>query len=209
MGTRMNHVELSKIAAYVEDRISSDAVSLESFVTTDSLLQNKAGREQAQKLPPNKVTLTKYKAGDVLVANIRPYLRKIWKADCAGGCSADVLAFRARPHHSPDFLYSVLMQDAFFDHAMAGKKGVKMPRGDKNQIMRYLVPDISGDEELRIGHLIASISQKIELNRQLNDNLEAMAQALYDYWFVQFDFPDENGKPYKSSGGKMVCGMRY
>ena len=175
MGARMNHVELSKIAAYVEDRISSDAVSLEGFVTTDSLLQNKAGREQAQKLPPNKVTLTKYKAGDVLVANIRPYLRKIWQADCAGGCSADVLAFRARPHHSPDFLYSVLLQDTFFEHAMAGKKGVKMPRGDKNQILRYLVPDISGDEELRIGHLIASISQKIELNRQLNDNLPLAA----------------------------------
>lgn len=84
---------------------------------------------------------------------------------------ADVLAFRTRPHHSPDFLYSVLLQDVFFDHAMAGKKGAKMPRGDKNQIMRYLVPDISKDEELRIGHLIASISQKIRINRQLNDNL--------------------------------------
>ena len=200
----MNHVELSEIAAYVDERISSDAVSLEHYVTTDSLLQNKAGREQAQNMPPNKVTLIKYQPGDVLVANIRPYLRKIWQADCSGGCSADVLAFRARPNHSPDFLYAVLMQDAFFDHVMAGKKGAKMPRGDKKQIMRYLVPDVSADKEQQIGQMMASISQKISLNQRLNDNLESMAQALYDYWFVQFDFPDENGKPYKSSGGKMV-----
>ena len=200
----MNHVELSEIAAYVDERISSDAVSLEHYVTTDSLLQNKAGREQAQNMPPNKVTLIKYQPGDVLVANIRPYLRKIWQADCSGGCSADVLAFRTRPNHSPDFLYAVLMQDAFFDHVMAGKKGAKMPRGDKKQIMRYLVPGVSADKEHQIGQMMASISQKISLNRRLNDNLESMAQALYDYWFVQFDFPDENGRPYKSSGGKMV-----
>ena len=55
-----------------------------------------------------------------------------------------------------------------------------------------------------IGNLLSNIDRKIELNRQINDNLEKMAKQLYDYWFVQFDFPDENGRPYKSSGGKMV-----
>lgn len=110
---------------------------------------------------------------NVLVANIRPYLRKIWQADCSGGCSADVLAFRAPPPHSPDFLYAVLMQDAFFDHMMAGKKSAKMPRGNKKQIMRYLVPDISEGKELQIGALMTSISHKIALNQRLNDNLAA------------------------------------
>ncbi len=55
-----------------------------------------------------------------------------------------------------------------------------------------------------IGNLLSNIDRKIELNRQINDNLEKMAKQLYDYWFVQFDFPDENGRPYKSSGGEMV-----
>ena len=55
-----------------------------------------------------------------------------------------------------------------------------------------------------IGNLLSNIDRKIELNRQINDNLEAMAKQLYDYWFVQFDFPNEDGKPYKSSGGAMV-----
>ena len=66
------------------------------------------------------------------------------------------------------------------------------------------IKDIPYSEQAQVAASIAALDKKIDLNRQLNDNLEAMAQALYDYWFVQFDFPDENGKPYKSSGGKMV-----
>ena len=59
-------------------------------------------------------------------------------------------------------------------------------------------------EQKKIGQLLSDIDRKIALNRSINHNLEAMAKQLYDYWFLQFDFPDENGKPYKSSGGKMV-----
>ena len=65
-----------------------------------------------------------------------------------------------------------------------------------------LLPDLELQKE--IGQIFSNIDRKIALNRQINDNLEAMARQLYDYWFVQFDFPDENGKPYKSNGGKMV-----
>lgn len=68
--------------------------------------------------------------------------------------------------------------------------------------MPILLPPI--EEQKRIGELFTNIDRKIEINRAINHNLEAMAKQLYDYWFVQFDFPDENGKPYKSSGGKMV-----
>ena len=65
-----------------------------------------------------------------------------------------------------------------------------------------LLPSI--EEQHIIGKLLADLDRKIELNKQINDNLEAMAKQLYDYWFVQFDFPNEEGKPYKSSGGAMV-----
>lgn len=65
-----------------------------------------------------------------------------------------------------------------------------------------LLPSI--EEQHTIGKVLADIDRKIELNKQINDNLEAMAKQLYDYWFVQFDFPNEEGKPYKSSGGAMV-----
>ena len=59
-------------------------------------------------------------------------------------------------------------------------------------------------QQYEIGKLLSSLDAKIKLNRQINQNLEAMAKQLYDYWFVQFDFPNEEGKPYKSSGGEMV-----
>ncbi|MBR5846890.1 MAG: restriction endonuclease subunit S [Bacteroidaceae bacterium] len=68
----------------------------------------------------------------------------------------------------------------------------------------FPVPLIPLEEQIRIGNIFSSIDQKIALNRAINDNLEAMAKQIYDYWFIQFDFPNDEGKPYKSSGGKMV-----
>ncbi|MCA4590568.1 restriction endonuclease subunit S [Bacteroides fragilis] len=68
----------------------------------------------------------------------------------------------------------------------------------------FPVPIIPLHEQKQIGEIFSALDKKIELNKRINQNLEAMAKQLYDYWFVQFDYPDENGKPYKSSGGKMV-----
>ena len=161
---------LANIADYVSDKISSIDITLEQYVTTDSLLQDKRGREIAQNLPPVSCALTKYQKGDVLVANIRPYLKKIWLADSNGGCSSDVLVFRVKDGHSPNFLYSVLLEDRFYSHAMAGAKGSKMPRGDKDQIMRYKLP-ISSINEENIGNLIVNINAKIDTNRAINQNL--------------------------------------
>ena len=196
-------MRLSDIATYVSDKINSSDISLEEYVTTDCVLQNKRGREIATNLPPQPCSLIHYKPGDTLIANIRPYLKKIWFADMEGGASSDVLVFRAKDGHSPEFLYAALLQDSFFDYVMRGTKGSKMPRGDKEQIIRYEMPTLSVSEE-SIGKFILDINQKIHLNEQINQNLEALAKQLYDYWFVQFDFPNEEGKPYKSSGGKMV-----
>ena len=195
--------KLSSIAYYVTDKISSNDISLSEYVTTDCILQNKKGREVASNLPPQPCCLTRYQRGDILIANIRPYLKKVWFADIDGGASSDVLVFRAKEGHSPSFLYAVLLQDSFFDYVMQGAKGSKMPRGDKEQILRYEMPTLSCSEE-SIGTFFLNLDKKIRLNEQINQNLEAMAKQLYDYWFVQFDFPNEEGKPYKSSGGEMV-----
>ena len=197
-------MKLANIATFVNDKISSCNINLEQYITTDCLLQDKRGRVCAQNLPPIATNLTHYQPGDVLVANIRPYLKKVWFADCEGGTSSDVLVFRAKDPDDTPFLYAILMQDAFYDYAMNGAKGSKMPRGDKDQIMRYEIPTFSPKQRKNIGKFITDIESKIAINRTINDNLEAMAKQLYDYWFVQFDFPNEEGKPYKSSGGKMV-----
>ena len=165
--------QLSEIAYLVTDKIPIEDVPLTNYVTTESLLPNKEGRCVAQNLPPQKCVLTHYKCGDVLVANIRPYLKKIWFADREGGASADVLVFRAKHGHSQGFLYASLLQDSFYDYAMKGKRGSKMPRGDKDQIMRYPISRLSLAEEKHIGNVILSFFNKVDVNRQINDNLRA------------------------------------
>ncbi len=194
-------MKLSDIAAFVEEKISSEDILLSQYVTTDSLLQNKAGRTIAQNLPPQKCSLTSFKKGDVLLGNIRPYLKKIWYANIDGGCSQDVLVLRAKENKNSSFLYALLLQDSFFDYEMKAPKGSKMPRGDKNHIMNFPCFDLKN--KIGIGSFLSSIDKKIALNRRINAKLEQMAKRLYDYWFVQFDFPNSDGKPYKSSGGKM------
>ena len=86
--------------------------------------------------------------------------------------------------------------------AAAQQTKIRHTSPDKIRDCTVWIPELT--EQKRIGKLLRSLDRKIELNRAINQNLEAMAKQLYDYWFVQFDFPDENGRPYKSSGGKMV-----
>ena len=194
--------KLSNVSCYVTEKISVDSIDISEYITTDNLLQNKKGRVIAEKLPTQKVT--RFKKNDILIANIRPYLKKIWQADIDGGASSDVLVVRPNDVIDNNFLYYALTQDSFFEYVMKGSKGTKMPRGDKSQIMDFVIPNLEIDEQIKIGKLLKSIDQKIQINNQINQELEAVAKTLYDYWFVQFDFPDQNGKPYKSSGGKMV-----
>jgi len=86
--------------------------------------------------------------------------------------------------------------------AAAQQTKIRHTSPDKIRDCTVWIPELT--EQKRIGKLLRSLDRKIELNRAINQNLEAMAKQLYDYWFVQFDFPNEEGKPYKSSGGEMV-----
>jgi type I restriction enzyme S subunit len=87
---------------------------------------------------------------------------------------------------------------------MNGSTGTKMPRGDKDHLLEFLIPDFDYTQQDKIASVLSILDKKIALNNKINSELEAMAKLIYDYWFVQFDFPDENGKPYKSSGGTMI-----
>lgn len=201
-------LQLRQCAKYVANKTHTSELTIQNYIATDNLLQNKAGMIPAVSLPAQDGNVTAYKAGDILIANIRPYLKKLWYATQAGGCSADVLAIRASSNVDSKFLYYALFRDDFFIHVMNGSKGTKMPRGDKTQIMDFLIPSFEVEKQKQIAAVLSALDKKIELNNRINAELEAMAKTLYDYWFVQFDFPDDSpqgqGKPYKTSGGKMV-----
>lgn len=207
-------ITLSNTVQYSKKRIKSEEVSLKNFISTDNILQNKLGITQATNLPPNGQAMPSYQEENILVANIRPYLKKIWFADKNGGCSSDVLVFETKKGYYSKFIYYNLFKDDFFDFVMKGSKGTKMPRGDKNQILNFLIPDFELSTQQKIAKVLSDLDAKIELNNKINAELEAMAKTLYDYWFVQFDFPvsaschselvSESYKGYKTSGGKMV-----
>lgn len=161
---------------YNTNRISTN-ISSERYISTENMLPNKGGVCEAANVPSG--TVIEYKVGDILISNIRPYFQKIWRADRNGGCSADVLCIRSKENVDSKYLYYLLSQQAFFDYVMSGAKGCKMPRGDKKQIMQWPVTLPPLEEQQRIAGILGSLDDKIELNRRINANLEAQAQALF------------------------------
>lgn len=164
--------KLADICSYAKGKTHVSSLTEDTYISTENMLPNKGGVTKASALPTVELTQA-YTKGDVLVSNIRPYFKKIWHADKDGGCSNDVLVFRAAEGCDPTFLYYVLANDSFFDYATATSKGTKMPRGDKSAIMEYGVPAFGIEAQRKIGSLLRSIDKKIVINSQINDNLAA------------------------------------
>lgn len=174
---------LSDICFYVKEKVAVSVLENTDYVSTENMIPNKGGITTATSLPSSFKTQA-YQKHDVLVSNIRPYFKKIWFSDCNGGCSNDVLVFRAKDGTDARFLYYVLADDAFFDYSTATSKGTKMPRGDKTAIMQYEVPYFDLKTQKKIARILTDIDYKITLNNNINKNLEQQAQAYFDELFV-------------------------
>ena len=177
--------KLSDICFYAKGKVNVSGLTDADYISTENMLPNKGGITTASSLP-STIQTQAYKKDDVLVSNIRPYFKKIWFADFDGGCSNDVLVFRAKEGTDARFLYYVLADDAFFDYSTATSKGTKMPRGDKTAIMQYEVPHFDLPIQKKIAGILADIDDKIALNSNINKNLIQQSQALYSTWFEQF-----------------------
>ena len=154
----------------------------------------------------------KFRNGDILVAKITPCLENGKTAfvdiladnEIAFG-STEFIVLRARNDTNPEFLYYFAISPDFRKRAiecMEGTSGRKRVNENTLKTLELPIPNLKTQKS--IAHILSTLDQKIAINNQINTQLEQMAKTLYDYWFVQFDFPDENGKPYKSSGGEMV-----
>ena len=149
--------------------------------------------------------------GDILFSEIRPANRRfalVTKDDCADYVVSTKLMVLRKYNNEVDlrYFYYCLTNQPFLDmlQRKAENRIGSFPQITFDLLSEYAFPVPSLSEQEKIANIIFSLDHKIELNKQINDNLEAMAKQLYDYWFVQFDFPNEEGKPYKSSGGAMV-----
>ena len=176
---------LADICEYAKGKVDVTILSDDTYISTENMIPNKGGITSASSLPAIAQTQA-FLAGDVLVSNIRPYFKKIWFAEYDGGCSNDVLVFRAKNGVNKRFLYYVLADDTFFDYSMATSKGTKMPRGDKVAIMKYEVPAFSYEEQGKIAGILEALDREIQLNAEINKNLEQQAEAVFKSWFEDF-----------------------
>lgn len=168
---------LSDICAYSQRRIAVSSLSLESYYSTENMLPGKAGAVAASSLP-SVAQATGCMPGDILISNIRPYFKKIVYSQSECGCSADVLCFVPKAPAFSLFLFSTLYDDHFFDYMVAGSKGTKMPRGDKQQIMAYSVIMPSAAQLAEFNSVAQPILSKIETSNQENKRLVAMRDTL-------------------------------
>jgi type I restriction enzyme S subunit len=154
----------------------------------------------------------KFRNGDTLLAKITPCLENgktaqvqiLEKNEVAFG-SSEFIVLRENEYSKNDFIYYLAKSPSFRKKAiicMEGTSGRKRVNEGALKLQELPIPPILIQQ--KIAAVLSALDSKIELNNRINSELEAMAKNLYDYWFVQFDFPNENGKPYKTSGGKMV-----
>ena len=133
---------------------------------------------------PDGSNVVKYHIGDILISNIRPYLRKVWLSDREGGCSADILVLSSNTTVcSNEFLHHILTNDSFIDYVMSGAKGVKMPRGDKKQIAKYTAAIPSINEQNKISTFLTLTDQRIATQIVAIEKMESLIKGLVDVLF--------------------------
>ncbi|MEE0506395.1 MAG: restriction endonuclease subunit S [Ruminococcus callidus] len=168
---------LSEICGYSKDKVNIEDLTLDTYYSTENMQPNRQGAIQATALPTIKQTIA-CKKGDVLISNIRPYFKKIIYcfADC--GCSTDVLCFVPNKSEYSAFLYCALYSDKFFDYMVAGSKGTKMPRGDKQQIMMYPICIPSTEYVEQFSKIVAPMLETVYTNRLEANDLAILRDTL-------------------------------
>ena len=144
----------------------------------------------SSKLESNKFY---FKKNDVLFGKLRPYFRKVWKAKFDGVCSTDIWVIHAKEGNSQDFIFYFFANPEIVNKSTDASIGTRMPRADWRYLrnLEYSFPPLL--EQRAIAAVLSSLDDKIELLREQNKTLEAIAQAIYKRWFVDFEFPVEQG----------------
>ena len=208
----------------MRDWITTTIGEFIDFNPSEKLQKNKI----AKKIPMDKLgtferkikgfVFTEYQSGpkfrnnDTLVAKITPCLENgktafvniLDNEEVAFG-SSEFIVLRNNKLSDAKFIYYLARSPYFREKAISCMEGTSGRKRVNETVLKHLkikVPPI--ETQQKIAKILSDIDDKIEVLHQINDNLAELAKTIYDYWFMQFDFPDENGKPYKTSGGKMV-----
>ena len=175
---------LGDASEFSKERVNTQNLSSDNYVATENMLQDYQGIIEASSVPTN-TNVIKFNKCDVLLSNIRPYLKKVWFADKNGGCSADVFVFKALSACIPDFLHYIIANDRFINFAMSGAKGVKMPRGDKEQMKTYEIGLPSIEEQKKIAKLLSLLDERIATQNKIIEDLKKLKSAISKLLFAQ------------------------
>ena len=177
--------KLGEVCIYAKERIGADLMNENNYVSVENLLPNQRGKEKASNVP-KEGNCIKFEPNDVLIGNIRPYLHKIWYADCVGGTNGDVLCIRIKDDAKnviiPRYLYCILSSHSFFEYDNSYSKGAKMPRGDKQKVMEYEFGIPTKSEQQRIVEILDRFDTLVnDLSQGLPAEIEARRQQ-YEYY---------------------------
>jgi type I restriction enzyme S subunit len=177
------------LVSFVSEKSKASEATLTNYISTENMIAEFGGISVAENIPCNG-SVTKFIIGDVLFSNIRTYFKKVWQASFNGYCSNDVLVFRSADESKllTDYIYHLCRWSKFTELSIRTAKGVKMPRGDKDALAKFhfQLPTLIA-EQRAIAHILGTLDDKIELNRRMNETLEAIARAIFKSWFVDFD----------------------
>lgn len=186
-------VHLGEVAEFQKQRISTALLDNSNYISTENILQNFEGIQSSPSIPAN-TNVIEYQKGDILLSNIRPYLKKVWFADKKGGCSADVFVLRG-DKCDQHFLYYVIASDRFINYVMSGAKGVKMPRGDKSQMEKYAFSIPINTEQKKIAKFLSMLDERIATQNKIIEDLKLLRDAIS----VHLLSPKSDWKCYKVS----------
>ena len=176
--------KLGDIINFSTTRINSSELNKDNYVSTENMLQDYQGIVKAKSVPED-VNVVSFSCGDILISNIRPYLKKVWKATFNGGCSSDVFVLKANDNIESDYLHYVIANDKFINFVMSGAKGVKMPRGDKKQMETYSLSLPQIQEQHKIVRLLSLLDERISTQNKIIEDLKKLKSAIIEKHYRQ------------------------
>ncbi len=195
--------KIGEISELIKEQVKADNIDTEKYIGLEHIGQgtlNLIEIGSSSAIISNKY---RFRKGQILFGKLRPYFRKVVKPLFDGVCSTDIWVIDKKENTDVNFLFYLFASEYVIKEATNSSTGTRMPRASWDYISNLFRAIPPTDEQEKIGMILFDLDEKIRINQSINSILENVAKGLFRHWFVEFEFPDEEGKPYRSNGGIM------